>query len=135
MTTATIPASGAPATNGAAANSQPIEDEATHAALDRLHQLRHWLGEPARDCAILGEGNVSAAVGDDTRTFWLKASGSSLGTMRRDQFVLMDTPRTLAILDHDSLTDDEIKNALLGARADDTQPLMPRPRPRSTPFA
>lgn len=97
----------------------------TEAALDRLHQLAHWLGDPARDCAILGEGNVSAAVGNDTQTFWLKASGSSLGTMRRDQFVLMNTARTLAILDRERLTDDEIKNALLGARENPDQPLMP----------
>ncbi len=97
----------------------------TDRALDQLHDLAHWLGDPARDCAILGEGNVSAAVGDDARAFWLKASGSSLGTMRRDQFVLMDTARTLAILERDRLTDDEIKTALLDARADAAQPLMP----------
>ncbi len=88
------------------------------AILDRLHSLAHWLGDPVRDLAILGEGNVSAATSsEDTETFWLKASGSSLGTMRRDQFVLMDTRRTLALLDRESLTDDEIKNHLLGARS------------------
>ena len=65
----------------------------SEAILDRLHALAHWLGDPGRDLAILGEGNVSAAVGEDTATFWLKASGSSMGTMRRDQFVLMDTAR------------------------------------------
>lgn len=99
-----------------------MNDEAT---LARLHDLAHWLGDPVRDCAILGEGNVSAAVGDDARTFWLKASGSSLGTMRRDEFVLMDTPRSLAILDHDALTDEQIKALLLGARVDPDGPRMP----------
>ena len=92
-------------------------DPNTDAVLDRLHALAHWLGDPVRDCAILGEGNVSAAVGDDTATFWLKASGSSLGTMRREHFVLMDTPRTLRMLEAESLADEEIKSHLLGARA------------------
>jgi rhamnose utilization protein RhaD (predicted bifunctional aldolase and dehydrogenase) len=93
-------------------------DAVTREMLARLHDLAHWLGDPARDCAILGEGNVSAAVGEDTQTFWLKTSGSSLGTMRPDQFVLMDTARTLAILEAGALTDDQIKAHLLDARAD-----------------
>ena len=98
--------------------------ESADAILDRLHALAHWLGDPAQDCAILGEGNVSAAS-EGGQTFWLKASGSSLGTMRRDQFVLMDTARTLAILEHETLTDEQIKELLLGARADANGPLMP----------
>ncbi len=89
----------------------------TDAVLTRLHALAHWLGDPAQDCAILGEGNVSAAADDGAATFWLKASGSSLGTMRRDQFVLMDTGRALALLERERLTDDEIKNHLMAARA------------------
>lgn len=97
----------------------------TEPTLDRLHALAHWLGDPARDLAILGEGNVSAAVGDDTATFWLKASGSSLGTMRRDQFVLMDTPRTLDLLEREQMADDQIKALLLAARTEKDTPLMP----------
>jgi rhamnose utilization protein RhaD (predicted bifunctional aldolase and dehydrogenase) len=101
------------------------EDPETIAALDRLHQLAHWLGEPSRDLAILAEGNVSQSVGDKAETFWLKASGCSLGTMDKDQFVLMDTARSLAILDHESLTDKQIKEMLYGARVDQTSPHLP----------
>jgi rhamnose utilization protein RhaD (predicted bifunctional aldolase and dehydrogenase) len=101
------------------------EDPDTIAALDRLHKLAHWLGDPARDLAILAEGNVSQAVGDKAETFWLKASGCSLGTMDKDQFVLMDTQRSLAILDHESLTDQQIKEMLYGARVDQTSPHLP----------
>ena len=95
------------------------------AILARLHALAHWLGDPGRDLAILGEGNVSAAIGETTETFWLKASGSSLGTMQADQFVLMDTRRTLALLDQEALPDDEIKKLLMEARVDSSSTLMP----------
>lgn len=99
--------------------------ETNEAVLHRLHALAHWLGDPTRDLAILGEGNVSAAIGEDAATFWLKASGSSLGTMKPDQFVRMDTGRTLAMLEHESLTDDQIKTHLLGARAEAGATQMP----------
>lgn len=93
--------------------------------LERLHALAHWLGDSGRDLAILAEGNVSAAIGDDKATFWLKASGCSLGSMRRDQFVRMDTQRSLAICDHEVLADSEIKNLLTGARSNPEDSLYP----------
>ncbi len=93
--------------------------------LERLYLLAHWLGESERDLAILAEGNVSAAIGEDKTTFWLKASGCSLGTMRRDQFVRMDTCRSLAILEQESLADAEIKSLLTGARSNPEDSLYP----------
>lgn len=92
--------------------------------LAKLHELAHWLGDPDRDLAILAEGNVSHAVGDGA-TYWLKASGSSMGSMRPDQFVLMDTQRALALLDFESLPDAEIKRLLFAARMDETSDLYP----------
>jgi len=100
-------------------------DPDTAETLDKLHTLAHWLGDPTRDCAILAEGNVSAAVGVDKATFWLKASGSSLGSMRPDEFVLMDTARSLAICDHETLTDTQITALLMGARVDPESPHRP----------
>lgn len=97
----------------------------TDAVLDRLHRLAHWLGSSDHDFSILAEGNVSASVGEDKSTFWLKASGCMMGTMRRDQFVLMDTPRSLAILDQEILTDTQIKDLLRGARVNPEDPLHP----------
>jgi rhamnose utilization protein RhaD (predicted bifunctional aldolase and dehydrogenase) len=94
------------------------DDAQTQETLTKLLDLAHWLGDPARDLAILAEGNVSAAVGDDKATFWLKASGSSMGTMTPNDFVLMDTARALAITEHTALTDAEIKALLTGARFD-----------------
>ena len=46
--------------------------------VDRLLALSHDLGREDRDLAILGEGNTSADNGDST--FWVKASGTSLGS-------------------------------------------------------
>ncbi len=105
--------------------SNPSADNAARATLDRLHKLAHWLGDPSRDLAILAEGNVSAAVLPDRKTYWLKASGSSMGSMGADQFVLMDTDRALSIMDHETLTDKEVKDLLFGARADGTADLYP----------
>ncbi|MDX1933773.1 MAG: class II aldolase/adducin family protein [Capsulimonadales bacterium] len=93
--------------------------------LDRLHALAHWLGDPARDLAILAEGNVSAAMNEEKTTFWLKASGCSLGSMRRDQFVRMDVRRSLAILEQEILTDAEIKSLLTAARSNPEDSLYP----------
>ena len=101
------------------------QDTETLATLENLHDLAHWLGDPSRDLAILAEGNVSASVGEDKETFWLKASGSSMGTMRRDEFVLMDTARALQILDHETLPDADIKRLLFEARVDGDSPLYP----------
>ncbi|MEI6431039.1 MAG: class II aldolase/adducin family protein, partial [bacterium] len=97
----------------------------TQETLTKLHELAHWLGSPDNDFAILAEGNVSAAVGDEKQTYWLKASGSSMGSMKPDQFVLMNTARALSICDHETLTDADIKRTLFEAREDATSSLYP----------
>lgn len=48
-------------------------------SLAALVQLSHWLGDPARNLAIIGEGNTSLRADDET--FWVKASGQHLGTI------------------------------------------------------
>ena len=95
------------------------------AVLGRLHALANWLGTDKNDFSILAEGNVSAAIGENKAEFWLKASGCQMGTMRRDQFVRMDTARSLAICDHENLTDIEIKSLLTGARTNPEDSLYP----------
>ncbi len=92
--------------------------------LSRLHQLARWLSDPARDCSILAEGNVSAAL-PDCASFWLKASGCQMGSMRPDQFVRMDVARTLELLDHDRLPDPEIQRLLLAGRSNPDDTLQP----------
>ena len=51
--------------------------------MQELLSLSHHLGDSAHDWALLGEGNTSARV--DAETFYVKASGSQLGTLQPAQ--------------------------------------------------
>jgi rhamnose utilization protein RhaD (predicted bifunctional aldolase and dehydrogenase) len=79
--------------------------------LDELVTLSRWLGEPARDLAILGEGNTSARR--DDRSFWVKASGSSLETVEPANFVGVRFDGALAALDGPDAADAEVRRLLL----------------------
>ncbi|MCH1881471.1 class II aldolase/adducin family protein [Agrococcus sp. ARC_14] len=86
-------------------------------ARDALLALCHALGEPHRELAILGEGNVSVALGgadaspDDSATasadtsadrgarMLVKASGSTLGSAGADDLVECELAPILAVLD------------------------------------
>jgi len=79
-----------------------------------LLRLSHELGKPEHGLAILGEGNISAAVNE--QTFLVKASGTCLSTLTEQAVVEMSFAQTLAILDAD-LDDDATHAALLAARS------------------
>jgi rhamnose utilization protein RhaD (predicted bifunctional aldolase and dehydrogenase) len=68
------------------------------------------------DCAILGEGNTSARV--DTDSFWVKASGVSLGTLDESGLVQVRFEGVLDLLKYDNLSDVEIRKTLEAARID-----------------
>jgi rhamnose utilization protein RhaD (predicted bifunctional aldolase and dehydrogenase) len=84
--------------------------------LSDLLTLSHELGREERGLAILGEGNTSARVGDDT--FFVKASGTCLGTLKEEDAVECRLSALLPLLEKDSLTDQQIDDALLAARVD-----------------
>lgn len=87
------------------ANNEAIRDE--------LIALSHWLGEPSRDLAIIGEGNTSARLADGT--FWIKASGANLGSLTPAQ--LVQVRRDLIVNALNTNPDDEqVKQALIDAR-------------------
>ena len=94
-------------------------------SLRRVHHLAHWLGAPERDLVILAEGNVSLRADDSGESFWLKSSGCFMETMRRDQFALMDTARTMELLSQGELHDSELKMLLHGARDSKSPDLYP----------
>src|SRR3989441_9205876 len=83
--------------------------------LDELTSLSHFLGDPARDLAILGEGNTSARV--DDATFLVKASGKELRTADEDSFVAVDRLKALAVLDGPDLSDSEVRQALQNVKS------------------
>ena len=89
-----------------------------HETLQTLLALSHDLGAPGRDLAILGEGNTSARLGDET--FLVKASGSSLGTLAAADLVECRFAPLLDMLTREDLTEQQIEDELLACRVDPT---------------
>src|SRR4028118_1292523 len=91
--------------------------------LTELVGLSRALGLPERDLAVLGEGNTSARLDDES--FLVKASGTSLADADEASFVKMDLGRTLAVLDLEGPTDEDLGAALLAARGGNARDLRP----------
>ena len=83
--------------------------------IERLLLLSRELGREDRQLAILGEGNISADCGDGT--FWVKASGSSLSAMGRDDLSRVPYGSVFELLDRD-LSNQEVNQALEGMVCD-----------------
>ena len=83
---------------------------------ERLLQLSHDLGREERQLAILGEGNTSADNGDGT--FWVKASGTSLGTLAPGDLSRVRFEPVLAMLEADHLDLFLVEVGLRAALAD-----------------
>jgi rhamnose utilization protein RhaD (predicted bifunctional aldolase and dehydrogenase) len=81
--------------------------------LQELVALSHHLGEEGRDYVVVGEGNTSARIDEDT--FWIKASGSYLGRARPEDFVEVQRRQVLTLLDGDA-RDEDTKRVLLASR-------------------
>ncbi len=85
--------------------------------LQALVEMSHYLGEPGRTYAILGEGNTSARI--DADSFYVKASGTTLATMKPTDFLAVSISKVTAILDDpkagDADVDRVLKEALLDA--------------------
>lgn len=86
----------------------------TSTSIQDLLQLSHDLGREDRGLAILGEGNTSMRL--DEKTFAVKASGSSLGTLTEEGVARCHSQKILDLFEHPELCDDEIDRALLDAR-------------------
>jgi rhamnose utilization protein RhaD (predicted bifunctional aldolase and dehydrogenase) len=82
--------------------------------LQVLLELSRELGAEHRGLAILGEGNASARLNDDT--FFVKASGSSLGTLTDADVTECRSAPLLALLDRSDLEDKEVDDELLASR-------------------
>ena len=78
--------------------------------LDELVRMSHYLGDPNKPFAILGEGNTSAKIDDDS--FYVKASGTSLGTMTAADFLAVSISRVTAILDDKKASDADVDRVL-----------------------
>lgn len=94
-------------------NTAPIEQERT---LHKLLTLSHDLGAEHRHLAILGEGNTSAKI--DAHRFLVKASGSTLGTLKESDVVECRSAEVLALLDREEVSDAEVDDTLMRSRVD-----------------
>ncbi|MCP4642811.1 MAG: class II aldolase [bacterium] len=74
--------------------------------LEQLVEMSRFLGDPNQDFAMLGEGNTSARIDDDT--FYVKASGTTLSTIDPDGFVKVSISRVVDILDDESAGDEDV---------------------------
>lgn len=84
--------------------------------LDQLVEMSNYLGDPGRPYAILGEGNTSARIDDDS--FYVKASGTTLATIGAQGFVRVSISKVVGILDDPAAGDAEVDVALREACLD-----------------
>lgn len=91
--------------------------------LQQLVQMSRTLGDPAKGLAILGEGNSSARIDDDT--FWVKASGTTMGSIDASGFVRVSISKVLGILDDESAGDEEVTQVLKDALVDPQETRRP----------
>ncbi len=75
--------------------------------LHSLVKLSHELGREDRQLAILGEGNTSARI--DENTFWVKASGIQLGTITEAGFTQVKMDAILALVERDHMSQEEVQ--------------------------
>lgn len=86
--------------------------------IEKLLNLSHQLGREERGLAILGEGNTSVRL--DEQSFAVKASGSNLATLKAEDVTRCAFDRLLPLLDETSLSDAEVDAALFDARIDES---------------
>lgn len=87
--------------------------------LEKVVKLSHELGKEERKLAILGEGNTSADLDDGT--FLVKGSGSSLGSMKPEQFVRVRKQEILDFVDLEA-SEKEVQDFLQFCRVDPASP-------------
>ena len=80
------------------------------AVLKQLVEMSRYLGWADRTYAILGEGNTSARI--DSDTFYVKASGTTLGTIDEKGFVAVSISKLADILDDPKANDETVTRVL-----------------------
>ncbi len=91
--------------------------------LQALTDMSHYMGDPNRGYAILGEGNTSARLDKDT--IYIKASGTSLGTMTRDDFLPVSISRVTQVLENPNATDDDVRDCLRASLCNANEKRLP----------
>jgi len=93
-----------------------VSDDQLSKTTRKFLNMSKELGRPENRLVILGEGNTSARV--DEETFLVKASGTRLEHLNEEQVAHVRFDKILPMLDA-SLSDEEIEERLLAARVDE----------------
>jgi rhamnose utilization protein RhaD (predicted bifunctional aldolase and dehydrogenase) len=92
-------------------------------SLARLASMTRTLGEPHRDYVIVGEGNTSMRIDDDS--FYVKASGQQMERIEPEGFVAVRFEPVLALFDDPPQTRTEQKERMMAARVDPSNEIAP----------
>ncbi len=84
--------------------------------LSELVAMSNRIGDPVNDFVILGEGNTSARYDDET--FYVKASGTELRTIKAEGMVRVRFETVLKLLDAEGVDDQVMKDTLAAASVD-----------------
>ncbi|MEO0562038.1 MAG: class II aldolase/adducin family protein [Chloroflexota bacterium] len=91
--------------------------------LQKLADMTRTLGEPWRDYVVVGEGNTSMRIDDDS--FYVKASGQQMETIDTDGFVAVRFAEMLALFDDPPRTRSEQKARMMAARLNQSNEVAP----------
>ncbi len=91
--------------------------------LEQLVAMSRFLGVPEHHLAILGEGNTSARL--DEKHFYIKASGTTLQTIQKSDFLCVQMEPVLALLNDSSATDTDVLETLQSAKINSQDNRMP----------
>jgi rhamnose utilization protein RhaD (predicted bifunctional aldolase and dehydrogenase) len=92
-------------------------------SLSQLIEMTRYLGDPSRPYAMLGEGNTSARI--DADSFYVKASGTTMGSIDASGLVAVKKSVVLDILDDASAGDEEVSAVLEACKVDPNEPKRP----------
>jgi rhamnose utilization protein RhaD (predicted bifunctional aldolase and dehydrogenase) len=91
--------------------------------INELVTMTRTLGQPNLDYVIIGEGNTSARIDDDS--FWIKASGQQMQGIEPDGFVAVQFAPVLAMFDEPPQTLTEQNAIMAKAKVDPAAPQRP----------
>lgn len=91
--------------------------------LTQLHQMTNTLGQAHRNYVIIGEGNTSTRIDEDT--FYVKASGQQMEMITAEGFTAVHFAPILDLLDNPPETMTEQKQRMADARVYPDRDAMP----------
>jgi rhamnose utilization protein RhaD (predicted bifunctional aldolase and dehydrogenase) len=85
-------------------------------SLDQIVHMTRFLGQPHLNYVIIGEGNTSQRIDDET--FWIKASGQQMRTIEPEGFVAVRFDPILGLLDNPPNSRQHAQTIMNDARVD-----------------